>query len=102
MNRVECLKFLTNSMPDGLEIEPSVAENLIKEAEIKNCEPTSRLVSYPESMFVEFSASSWNDSERVGVRVYYYPPQDAFYDADGNPIEDLSNIDWIIEKYEVY
>jgi hypothetical protein len=37
----------------------------------------------------------------VFLEAYYYPDQSEFLDADGEPIEDLGNIDWEIDRYVI-
>ena len=68
---------------------------LIDAVEEVNCDFTNRLTDGTEwAGYTEFSASVENDTHIVIA--YYYQESD---DLDG--VEDLSNLSWEIDKYEV-
>lgn len=72
------------------------AEQLITLAENDQCEPTSRLLPYWDTT-VEFKGSATFNG-RTGVDVFYYPEESEIEAA----YDDLGNINWRIEKYEVW
>jgi hypothetical protein len=76
-----------------------VGEKAVLGVESKNCEPTGRLQTDGDGT-VEFSASvACNDAEGspVVITAYYYPTQEQLDDAG----DDLSNVGWVIDGYEV-
>lgn len=76
-----------------------VGEDAVSKVEKINCEPTSRLQCDGDTD-VEFAASVRAVSNETGVDVhvtaYYYQAAEAVTDCD-----DLSNLDWEIEGFEV-
>ena len=85
-------------MPKLIEKEEAVkiaGLELVTEAEEVNCEFTNRVTDGTEWMgYVEFSASAENETHRVTV--YYYIDEE---DMEG--VEDLGDLGWEIEGYEV-
>lgn len=76
-----------------------VGETAVISAESANCEPTGRLQTDGDDR-VEFSASVRCDDasgDDVVLTVYYYPTQEEL-DLAG---DDLGNVKWGIEGYEV-
>ena len=74
-------------------------EQLVTKVESKNCQPTGRLMT-DNSDLVEFLASVNFDDADGNDRVltaYYYPTQEQLDNAG----DDLSNVDWVIEGYEI-
>lgn len=75
-----------------------VGIKLVEKLESLDCDFTNRVMGDPDES-VEFSASvRFVDSEGIGrtLTAYYYQFQE---DLDG--VEDLSNLDWEIEGYEI-
>lgn len=79
-----------------------VGEKAVIDVEAKNCEPTGRLQSCWDDT-IEYMASviCKEDGYDVCLDVYYYPEKKSFIDSDGEPIEDLGNINWQIAHYEI-
>lgn len=85
-------------------IEKVGLEN-VEDVETENGEPTSRLMPDGDTR-IEYSASVFcpgrgEDGVDVTLTAFYYPDESEFLDADGEPLEDLSLIDWEIEFYTV-
>jgi hypothetical protein len=78
-------------------------DNVLK-IESENCEPTNRLLGDGDTT-IEYKASiackELGTGYDVILEAYYYPDQSEFLDADGEPIEDLGNIDWEIDRYVI-
>jgi hypothetical protein len=74
----------------------------VEAVEKENCEPTNR-VQDDNDTTIEYAASVVRmiDGHQVVLTAYYYPDESEFYGADGEPIEDLGNIDWKIARYEI-
>jgi hypothetical protein len=96
MNRTEALARLTEY---GL--SPTEAETLVSKAEAENCEPTSQLQDDNDTT-IEYKASALSNDKRSGVDVFYYPEKSEFVGEDGEPIDDLGNIDWQIDHYDTF
>ena len=76
-----------------------VGEESVAKVERENCEASSRLMPDHDDR-VEFVASIWcqdSDGEKCSLRAYYYPTQQELDDTG----DDLSNVNWEIEGYEV-
>lgn len=76
-----------------------VGETAVIYAESANCEPTGRLQTDGDDR-VEFSASVRCEDasgDDVVLTVYYYPTQEQL-DIAG---DDLGNVKWVIDGYEV-
>lgn len=78
-------------------------DNVLK-VEAENCEPTNRLQDDNDTT-IEYKASIACKELVTGYDVileaYYYPDKSEFYGPDGEPIEDLGNIDWEIDRYVI-
>ena len=77
------------------------AEALVAKAEANQCEPTSRLRNDNDTT-VEYKGSAATNYGRNGVDVFYYPEGAELTDSFGEPVEDLSNIDWKIDHYATW
>ena len=77
------------------------AEALVSKAEADQCEPTSRLQDDNDTT-IEYKGSAVTNDGRNGVDVFYYPEEEEFTDAFGEPVEDLGNIDWQIDHYATW
>lgn len=76
-----------------------VGEQAVAKVEAESCDFTNRLMDDNDDR-VEFSAgvlATDKDGQECTLLAYYYPTQAAL-DAAG---DDLSNVDWVIEGYEV-
>jgi hypothetical protein len=96
MNREQAIQTLTEY---GLTAKE--AEALVTTAESDNCESTSRLRNDNDTT-IEYRGSAVAANGYTGVSVFYYPDESEFLDAFGNPIEDLSNINWEIDHYTTW
>jgi predicted DNA-binding protein len=78
-------------------------DNVLK-VESENCEPTNRLQD-ENNTTIEYKASiackELGTGYDVILEAYYYPDESEFLDANGEPIEDLGNIDWEIDRYVI-
>lgn len=70
--------------------------------ERENCEPTSRLMPEPNTTqeWVSKIGIKLGDYD-ISLLAYYYPENSDFFGDDGELIEDLSNINWQIDHYEI-
>ena len=85
------------------EVVALVGEESVAKAESLHCEPTCRLL--PDwNVSSEYRASLEcvdKDGYAVTLDVFYYPDKLDFYDSNGDPIEDLGNIDWVVDHYRI-
>jgi len=91
MNRNEAIAEL---IENGL--SKRKAKKLVNQVEKMDCDFTSRLMQSHESHLVEFSATATEDGS-TGVVAYYYQNKD-----EVNNTEDLGNLDWKIDHYDVF
>ena len=72
-----------------------------EEVDSANCDCTNRVTSGTEWD----GFSEWASDTKLGngwtVRAYYYQPEEAFYREDGEQIEDLGELDWVIDHYMI-
>ena len=71
----------------------------VEAVEAMNCEPTSRCMPFGYEDVLEFSASYvYNDIEngRTVLTAYYYQDRE-----DCDKVDDLSDLNWEIEGYEI-
>jgi hypothetical protein len=57
-----------------------------------------------EAHLIEWSASvtcTDGDGDDVILTAYYYTEHDELIDDDGEPLDDLSNVNWVIDHYTV-
>ena len=76
-----------------------VGENAVAAADNDNCDFTNRCMDDCDSV-IEFSGSSEavdKDGYECSVIAYYYPSAKEVEDAG----DDLGNVNWVIEGYEV-
>jgi hypothetical protein len=82
-----------------------VGEDAVNEVEGENCEPTSRLMPDHMRDIIEWNASVTCESlitgEDIVLTAYYYTTKDELLDSDGEPLDDLSNVNWVIDHYTV-
>jgi hypothetical protein len=74
-------------------------EQLVVKVGSQNCEPTNRVMTDNDDR-VEFSASvnfDDQDGNDSVLTVYYYPTQEQLDNAG----DDLGNVNWVIEGYEI-
>lgn len=81
----------------------AVGLEAVDAVERENCEPTSRAQTDGDDR-IEWAASvdvTGPGGLPARLTAYYYTSPDELIDEDGNPLEDLSSVDWVVDGYDV-